>query len=126
MLTDALIKGVGQAPRPKEGDLYKEVTLFDKTFRLLYGYYESFERESPFNEPMPIYPDFSKEPHYTAEGIPMATAMQNVCEHYSGKHDEDSSCSDCGFFQSYEELFGLCNCPQNKRSNKERADVINE
>ncbi len=126
MLTKFIMQGVEQTPKPKEGDLYKEVTVSGKTFRLLYGYYESFERESPFNEPMPIYPDFIKEPHYTAEGIPIATAMQNVCEFYIGKTDEDSSCSECSFFEISEELFGLCNCPQKKRCCKERADVRNE
>ena len=126
MLTRILSKGVEQPHTPKEGDLYKEVTISDKTFRLLYGYYESFERESPFNDPIPIYPDFIKEPHYTAEGIPIATAMQNVCEFYNGKNDEDSSCSDCVFFQKHEELFGLCNCPRNKRGNKERTVLENQ
>ena len=117
MLNKILVQGEQLPPTPKEGDLYKEVSIFGKTFKLLYGYYESFERESPFNEPMPIYPDFIKEPHYTAEGLPIVTAMQNVCEHYSGKNDEDSSCADCVFFQKSEELFGLCNCPQ-KITNK--------
>lgn len=46
MLTKILSQGAERAPTPKEGDLYKEVTIFEKTFRLLYGYYESFERES--------------------------------------------------------------------------------
>ena len=126
MLTIILLQNIEQQHTPKEGDLYKEVTIFDKTFRLLYGYYESFERESPFNDPIPIYPDFIKEPHYTAEGIPIATAMQNVCEFYNGKNDEDSSCSDCVFFQQYEELFGLCNCSRNKRESKERTVLKNE
>ena len=88
--------------------------------------YEEFERESPFNDPMPIYPDFIKEPHYTAEGIPLVTAMQNICEFYNGKNDEDSCCADCVFFQKSEELFGFCNCFKNKRSHEERADVRNE
>ena len=91
-------------------------TISGKTFRLLYGYYENFERESPFCEPMPIYPDFTKEPHYTAEGIPMVTAMQSVCALYEGKNDEDSTCVDCAFFQKSEELFGFCNCPQNRKA----------
>ncbi len=116
MIAKNLMQGDKHPPTPKEGDLYREVTISDKTFRLLYGYYESFERESQFNDPMPIYPDFIKNPHYTAEGIPIVTAMQNVCEFYKGKNDEDSSCSDCGFFQSSEELFGLCSCPSNKHS----------
>lgn len=126
MLTRILSKGVEQPHTPKEGDLYKEVTISDKTFRLLYGYYESFERESLVNEPIPIYPDFIKEPHYTAEGIPLVTAMQNICEFYNGKNDEDSCCADCVFFQKSEELFGFCNCFKNKRSHEERADVRNE
>lgn len=114
MLSKILMQDVDRLPTPKEGELYKEVIISDKTFRLLYGYYESFERESPFNEPMPIYPDFINEPHYTAEGIPIVTAMQNVCKFYSGKNDEDSSCSECSFFQKSEDLFGFCNCPKNK------------
>lgn len=126
MLTKILTQGVEQPSTPKEGDLYKEVIIFGKTFKLLYGYYENFERESPFNEPMPIYPDFIKEPHYTAEGIPIVTAMQNVCEYYSGKNDEDSSCCDCVFFQKSEDLFGFCNCLKNKQSYEESAAHKNE
>ncbi len=126
MLTKVLMQGVEGPTAPKEGDLYKEVNIGEKKFKIFYGYYEDFERESPFNDPMPIYPDFIKEPHYTAEGKPIVTAMQNVCEFYSGKNDEDCSCSDCVFFQTSEELFGLCSCPQNKRSDEERADVKNE
>ena len=126
MLTKIFMQCVEHSPAPKEGDLYKEVSIAGKTFRLLYGYYESFERESPFNEPIPIYPDFTKEPHYTAEGIPLTTAMQNVCGFYRGKNDEDSSCGDCGFFQNSEDLFGFCNCPQNKRSCEERSVIRNE
>ena len=122
MITRILMQDDKRLPTPKEGDLYKEVTISGETFRLLYGYYESFERESPFNDPMPIYPDFIKNPHYTSEGVPIVTAMQNVCERYNGKNDEDSSCSDCIFFKSCEDLFGLCSCPDNN----ERADIKNE
>ncbi len=115
MLTKILMQGVDRPSTPKEGDLYKEVTISGKTFKLLYGYYESFERESHFNEPMPIYPDFIKEPHYSDEGIPIVTAMQNVCKFYNGKNDEDSSCSDCEFFEKKEDLFGFCKCTERKR-----------
>ncbi len=114
MLEKVQFKETEHPHTPREGDLFKEVTVLDKTFRLLYGYYESFERESAFNEPMPIYPDFIKQPQYTAQGIPIVTAMQNVCKFYDGKNDEDSSCFDCGFFQRCEDLFGLCNCPETK------------
>ena len=126
MLTRFLIHDAQPQPVPKEGELYREVTVSGKTFQLLYGYYESFERESPFNDPIPIYPDFIKDPHYTDEGVPIATAMQNICEFYSGKSDEDSSCSDCSFFQKQEDLFGLCHCPQNQRCCAEKAGVKKE
>ena len=126
MLTGIVPKDVKNPLVPKEGDLYKEITIGDKIFRLLYGYYESFERDNPANEPIPLYPDFIKEPQYTSEGIPIVTAMQNTCEFYNEQHDEDSSCSDCDFFQSSEELFGFCYCPENKRSCKERVVVNDE
>ena len=103
-----------QPPAPKEGDVYKELTICGKKFLLLYGYYEDFERESRLNDPMPIYPDFIKEPVYTDEGLPFVTAMQDVCEHYSGREDGES-CSDCIFFQKSEELFGFCVCPNSHR-----------
>ena len=121
MLTKIFMQGAEHPPAPKEGDLYKEVTISGRTYRLLYGYYESFERECPLSEPIPIYPDFIKEPHFTDEGIPIVTAMQNVCDFYDGKNDEDSSCSECKFFQKWEELFGLCNCPQNRQFGKDEA-----
>ncbi len=115
---------VSTAP-PKEGDLYKEVIVGGKNFRLVYGYYEDFERESRHNEPMPIYPDFIKEPHFTEEGIPLVTAMQNICRYYSGKPEGDS-CVDCIYFHKSEELFGLCSCPKNRQPQQERECVANE
>lgn len=121
MISIPLLQDTEHPHAPKEGDLYKEVKIFDKTFRLTYGYYENFERKNPFNDPIPIYPDFIQEPQYTAEGIPITTAMQNVCEFYNGKNDEDSSCSDCGFFQKCEDLFGLCRCPRNRWESRERT-----
>lgn len=98
---------------PKEGDLYREVTVGGRCFRLLYGYYEDADRSSPFNEPIPIYPDFIREPVYTREGAPVVTAMQDVCDSYRGKEGPDG-CSDCLYFQKQEELFGICSCLKNK------------
>ena len=122
MLIGSILQDGVQPPTPNEGDLYKELTISGKTFRLLYGYYESFERESRLNDPIPIYPNFIKDPLYTDEGIPFATAMQNVCACYKGKKDEDSCCADCVYFQSSEELFGFCNCSANRRKHKKRGD----
>ena len=57
----------------KEGDLYKIITVFGKTFELRYGYYAENERQSKFNEVTPIYPDFRKDPLHTMEGYPFVT-----------------------------------------------------
>ena len=101
---------------PKEGDIYKELSVRDKTFTIHYGYYEEYERNSKFNDPIPIYPDFSKAPVYTDDGIPFATAMQDVCPHFMGKPETDGeTCMDCYHFHKYEDLIGLCNCHKTKQ-----------
>ncbi|MBQ8359470.1 MAG: hypothetical protein IJ030_02035 [Oscillospiraceae bacterium] len=125
MFTGLFMQDAAHPNPPKEGDLYKEVTMGGKTFRLVYGYYEDFERESQFNDPVPIYPNFIKEPHFTEEGIPFVTAMQDTCKHYSGRQGCDS-CSECDHFQKGEELFGFCHCPENGLSPPERLAIQNE
>lgn len=114
MITKIFTQIESQSVTPKEGDLYKEVNLFGKTFKLVYGYYEDFERESSDSEPIPIYPDFIKNPLYTEDGIPFVTAMQDICEHYVGIRDGDS-CAECIHFQKCEELFGLCDCSKRRK-----------
>lgn len=110
---------------PKEGDLYKEIAICGKTFKLFYGYYEDFERYGQYNEPMPIYPDFIKEPVYTDNGIPFVTAMQDICKYYEGESESDS-CSECRYFQKSEDLFGLCNCPSRQNNKDLQSNVLNE
>ena len=107
----------GNAPLPREGDLYKTVTVAGKTFELYYGYYEEFERE--YNDPMPLYPDLVQKPEYTCEGHPIVTGMQDICTHYCGS-DSGDSCSSCLHFQNCEELFGICTCL--KRRKEEQSD----
>ena len=112
---------------PKEGDLYKELNIFGNTFRILYGYYEEFEREGTYSEPMPIYPDFSNSPIYTEDGKPIITAIQDVCPHYKGSPDsEGDGCSDCHHFKLHEDLFGLCNCPSRKQNAEHLSNVQEE
>ena len=110
---DATIRKV-----PTEGELYKVVTVFGKTFELWYGYYEDFERENPTVEPMPIYPNFRKEPLYTDEGEPFVTMMQDACPYYKGekKRTADSTCDECKYFGHGEDWFGICTCPKNKKN----------
>lgn len=102
--------------RAREGDLYKRVTAFGKTFDLYYGYYEEFEREH--SEPIPIYPDFFADPQYTEEGHPFATQMQDMCDHgaFREAHLQDQCCGNCSYFKSGEDLFGICTCQTNRRN----------
>ena len=97
---------------PKEGDLYKIVTTFGKSFELRYGFYEERDRLSPLCEPAIIYPDFVREPLFTETGEPFVTMMQDACTNYKGntKRTPDSTCAECKHFKKGEEWFGICTC----------------
>ncbi|MBO5286801.1 MAG: hypothetical protein J6B34_01610 [Clostridia bacterium] len=97
----------------KEGDLYKVVELFGRSFELRYGYYEEYERDR--TEPIPIYPDLKKHPVYTKDGIPFVTQMQELCEYGKSKFKE-GCCVDCEFYKDGAELIGLCTNKNNKKS----------
>ena len=98
----------------KEGDLYKIITTYGKTFELRYGYYGECDRRY---EPDVIYPDFIKEPLYTENGEPFVTMIQDVCKSYRGeaKRTPDTTCCECKYFQRGEDWIGLCSCPKNKK-----------
>ena len=100
-----------QQHEPREGDLYRQVELFGKTFDLRYGYYEDKDRRGP---PDVIYPNFIREPIHTEDGMPFVTMMQDACQHYSGDIDSggDSICGDCEYFKHGEEWLGVCTCSQ--------------
>ena len=112
MIRESLIHDTGPVPVPKEGELYKVINIEGKTFHLYYGYYEDFEREH--HEPMPIYPDLIKNPVHTESGMPIVTAMQDVCQHHIGPSGAET-CHECAHFKQEEELFGLCRCIQNRQ-----------
>lgn len=99
--------------RAREGDLYKILSICGKNFPLYYGYYDERDRYSKYNDPIPIYPDFSADPQYTAEGIPFVTAMQDACEHYAG-HDREGNCESCLHYHECEDLIGICRCDRRK------------
>ncbi len=101
--------------KTKEGDLYGSFDIYGKIFDIYYGYYEEFERNSKYNDPVPIYPDLAANPEYNSEGYPIVTQMQVVCKCYSGKSDEDR-CGLCRHFEKGEQLFGLCRCESRKKS----------
>ena len=96
----------------RDGDLYKIISLFGKSFEIRYGYYEEYERES--GEPIPIYPDFVSCPVHTEEGYPFVTQMQELCEH--GESDfSDAFCADCKHYRHGDDLIGICTCEKNKK-----------
>ena len=102
----------------KEGDLYKIVTTFGKTFELRYGYYEECDRQSPLCKPVVIYPDFLGEPVYTDNGEPFVTLVQDACKSYKGeaKRTPNTTCEECKYFQRGEDWFGICTFSKNRRS----------
>ena len=106
----------------KEGDLYKVLKMSDLTFEIKYGYYDEGDRYSKYNDPIPIYPDFIKNPTFTKEGFPLVTLMQNQCKYYVGNKNSES-CHGCRYLQIIEDLFGICTCPYN---NQKKEDEVYE
>lgn len=104
-------KFISKESTPKEGMLYKSVTVSGKTFNLYYGYYEEIDRSN--NVLDVIYPDFIKEPEYDDNGVPIVTAMQDRCSFFIGV-GSDECCGDCIYYRKGEELFGTCTSPGNK------------
>lgn len=104
---------------PREGDLYRTVMAFGRTFELRYGYYDERDRQSPLAEPVPIYPDLLAEPIYTDGGEPIVTMLQDACEHFmgEGKRGPDATCADCEHMRRGEEWFGICTCPKKRSIN---------
>ena len=98
----------------KEGDLYKIITTYGKSFELRYGYYGDCDRKY---EPNVIYPDFLREPVYTDNGEPFVTMVQDACRSYRGemKRTQDTTCYECKYFQRGEDWIGICACPKNKK-----------
>ena len=97
----------------EEGELYKVVTAFGKTFELRYGYYGECDRRY---EPNVIYPDFLSNPVYTDNGEPFVTMVQDACKSYSGKakRTSDTTCCECKYFHNGEDWIGICTCLKNK------------
>ncbi len=110
-------ENIQKEPEHKEGDLYKVITTFGKTFELRYGYYEECDRLSSLCKPVVIYPDFLAEPLYTDEGEPFVTMMQDACKNYKGekKRTADTTCEECKYFKRGEDWFGICTCAKNKK-----------
>lgn len=100
--------------KAREGDLYGIVDVCGKVFEIRYGYYEDYERNSKYNDPVPVYPDLYKSPAYSKEGFPIVTQMQQVCEMYHG-NSADGRCGLCPHFHKEARLFGLCKCSSRRK-----------
>ena len=113
-------ENIPKDPEHKEGELYKVVTTFGKTFELRYGYYGDKDRLNSLCEPAVIYPDFKSEPFYTDDGEPFVTMMQDSCENYGGEFERtpDTTCAECKYFQRGEEWFGICKHRKHQKKNE--------
>ena len=99
----------------REGDLFRVINISDHVFEIKFGYYDETERYSRFNEPIPIYPDFIKDPKYTKDGFYIVTQIQDKCEHYVSDCNLDI-CFKCKYYKEVEDLIGICTCTKNKKS----------
>ena len=105
----------------KEGELYRTLTVAGRDFPIYYGYYEERDRYGKYGEPLPIFPNFLASPQYTADGVPYATEMQDICEHYDGL-DCGDCCADCRQYERGEDLIGLCRSAARKKT----TDLLKE
>ena len=98
---------------PREGDLYRIITVEGHRFELRYGYYAEFERGG---DPVVIYPNLMKERLYTSDGKMLACSVQEPCEHYLvpyGKEKNDC-CDDCIYYSEPRDEISICLCEQNR------------
>ena len=102
----------------QEGELYRVVTTFGKTFELRYGYYDERDRQNPLCAPAVIYPDFQQVPLYTDTGQPFVTVMQDAGNGFKGENEQtpDTTCAECQHFAQGEDWFGICNCLKKRRN----------
>lgn len=103
---------------PKEGELYKQLTVAGHSFELRYGYYEESERD--LCPPVVLYPNLIADPRYSAEGYPLVTHVQDACEHCRTADEQEAYwCSDCIHYSREHREIGVCRCEH--RRNKSLA-----
>lgn len=94
---------------PKEGELYKIYEVGGYTFEIRYGYYAENERGRV--EPLPIFPDFQKEPVYTDDGYQLAALIHIACSYYkSDKEKPENLCGDCIYYSQPKQEIAICKC----------------
>ena len=107
----------------KEGELYKVLTVYGRSFELRYGYYGDCDRKY---EPNVIYPDFLEKPVYTDNGEPFVTILQDTCNSYKGEAERtaDTTCVECMYFHLGEDWIGICTCPKNKKAKYNQGEIL--
>ena len=107
----------------KEGDLYNVFKIGSDVFEIRYGYYSESDRFGKYNDPIPIYPDFLKNPKYNNEGFPFVTEMQDTCHYFEGNLLVDICCG-CKHFEKGDDLIGICKCPKRNKNNASEGDTL--
>lgn len=98
---------------PREGDLYKQISIAGHTFELRYGYYEEHERA--LCPPVVVFPDLLSKTVYCPEGFPLVTQIQDTCKYYSNtSHFPENWCGDCTYFFGEHPEIGICRCEYRK------------
>lgn len=101
-------------PTPREGELYKTITVAGHIFELRYGYYEEHERA--ICPPVVIFPDLVSDPRFSPDGHPLVTQIQDPCPHYAAAScDGEEWCGDCTHFCSEHKEIGICKSPEMRR-----------
>ncbi len=100
---------------PNEGDLYKVYDVEGFFFEIRYGYYKENERGRV--EPLPIFPDFRKNPVYTADGYMLASLIHSACQHYESiKPKPELNCGDCIHYSDHKNEIAVCKCDKRRKS----------
>lgn len=79
------------------------------------------EYDEQLQESYPAYPDFEKQPEYTDEGRPFATAQQESCPYRkpsAAAKPLPDDCGGCGWFfreQTPYDPIGICMCDALRR-----------
>lgn len=99
-----------------EGDLYKVYEVAGYTFEIRYGYYEEVERG--LVEPLPIFPNFRKEPVYTADGYQLAALIHSACKHYEPRELDkpEGWCGDCNHYSDGKDEIAICKCEERRKN----------
>lgn len=96
---------------PREGDIHEIVNVGGHSFTIRYGYYTDAERLHA--DLLPIYPCFLTDPHYTSQGHPLVTRIQDACQFYQTADGiaGDGWCADCIYCTGAHSAIGICTCP---------------